>query len=151
MRLLLSTAIAAAIFATGSLPAIPLRAQQAAEAHQSESARLNAWFDAKYEEQLQFSPVSLAYLGRKDQNDRLDDVSIEAEDRQLAWYVATLAEMERSFDYEALDPATKLSWDLWKFDVARAQDAAKWRGHDFVFSQMQGMHTQLPTFMITIH
>ena len=29
-------------------------------------ARLNAWFERKYEEQLQFSPIQLSMLGRKD-------------------------------------------------------------------------------------
>lgn len=151
MRRLLSTAIATAIFAVGALPATALFAQQPAAAVQSESERLNAWFEAKYEEQLQFSPISLAYLGRKDQYDRFDDMSIEAEDEQLAWYVATLEEMERTFDYDALDPAAKLSYDLWKYDVERSRKAARWRGYDYIFTQMQGRHTFLPTFMINIH
>lgn len=151
MRRPLSTAIALAIVATGTLPA-PLFAQQPATAQvQNESERLNAWFEAKYEEQLQFSPISLAYLGRKDQSDRFDDMSIEAEDKQLAWYVATLEEMERTFDYDALDPATKLSYDLWKYDVERSREAAAWRGYSYIFTQMQGQHTFLPTFMINIH
>ena len=36
---------------------------------------LNDWFDARYEEELQFSPISLTYMGRKDRNDELDDIS----------------------------------------------------------------------------
>src|SRR5690606_3035489 len=40
-------------------------AQPATEEMQSETERLNAWFDAKYEEQLQFSPIQMTFLGRK--------------------------------------------------------------------------------------
>jgi len=151
MRFLLSTAMAAAMLATGALPAAPALAQEAAQAAQTESERLNAWFETKYEEQLQFSPISISYLGRKDQYDKLDELSVAAEDKQLAWYVGTLEEMERSFDYDALDPTAKLSYDLWKYDVERSREAAKWRGSDYVFTQMQGTHTQLPTIMINIH
>src|SRR5690606_38926703 len=37
-----------------------------AEQVKAESARLNAWFETQYEEQLQFSPIQLSFLGRKD-------------------------------------------------------------------------------------
>ena len=30
-------------------------------------------------------------------------------------------------------------------------EAARWRGNDYIFTQMQGMHTTLPTLMITLH
>ena len=30
----------------------------------SEDARINAWFERKYEEQLQFSPIQMTFLGR---------------------------------------------------------------------------------------
>jgi len=151
MRLLLSTAIAAALAASVALPAAPALAAHHEESVQSESERLNAWFDAKYEENLQFSPISLAYLGRKEKYDELDDVSLAAQDEQLAWYEATLAEMESSFDYAQLDPQTQLSWDLWKYDVERRVAGKQWRHHEYIFNQMQGIHTYIPTFMINIH
>ena len=40
----------------------------------TEDARLNAWFERKYEEQLQFSPMQLTFLGRKDLYSELDDM-----------------------------------------------------------------------------
>ncbi len=39
---------------------------QATATATAEDARLNAWFERKYEEQLQFSPIQLTFLGRKD-------------------------------------------------------------------------------------
>ena len=35
------------------------------QAAENETARFNAWLDAKYEEQLDFSPMSRGYAGRK--------------------------------------------------------------------------------------
>src|SRR5690606_41224574 len=82
-----------------ALPA-PVLAQAAAaaaptaEAARDESQRLNAWFAAKYEEQLRFSPIMLTFLGRKELYDRLDDMSEAAQDARLAWHKATVEEME---------------------------------------------------------
>ena len=41
----------------------------------SESERLNQWFETKYEEQLQMSPLQMTFLGRKDKQDQIDDVT----------------------------------------------------------------------------
>ena len=46
-----------------------------AEQVDRETARLNEWFDARYEEQLDFSPLTKTRLGRKDDYDRIDDFS----------------------------------------------------------------------------
>ena len=35
-----------------------------AEEVKAESARLNTWFEKKYEEQLKFSPIQLSFQGR---------------------------------------------------------------------------------------
>jgi uncharacterized protein (DUF885 family) len=94
-------------------PASPVAA--AAPAGQADvQARLDAWFAEKYQEQLRFSPISLTFLGRKELYDQLDDMSYEAADRQLAWQKATVDELEREFDRDALDPEAQLSYDLWK-------------------------------------
>ena len=48
-----------------------------------ETGRINAWFDGRYEEQLMFTPISLTALGRKELYDQIDDMSVEATERQL--------------------------------------------------------------------
>ena len=146
--LLAFAALPLAPFAAASFA--PAAAQEAA-APQGQSERLHAWFEAKYEEMLQFSPLELSQLGRKDRYGELDQFSIEAEDEQLAWQKATVEELERSFDYRTLNPADRLSYDLWKYGYERAAEAAPWRGHTYIFTQMQGQHTNLPTLMITLH
>lgn len=118
---------------------------------QTESERLRAWLDAQYEEQLQFSPIQLTQLGRKERYGDLDLTTYAEEDRILAWRAASAAEMERQFDYEALDREAKLSYDLWKYEYEQAAKAIRWRDNDYIFTQMQGVHTFLPTFMINFH
>ena len=50
-------------------------ASTAADAAQAETARLNEWFAARWEEQLDFSPIQKTVLGLKEDNDRIDDFS----------------------------------------------------------------------------
>jgi uncharacterized protein (DUF885 family) len=134
----------------------PVLAQSAAapataEAVQDESQRLNAWFATKYEEQLRFSPIALTFLGRKELYDRLDDMSEEAQDAQLAWHRASVEEMEASFDRDALDDEARLSYDLWKQQYEQAAAANRFRRNVYVFNQMQGAQSFLPTFLINFH
>src|SRR5690606_35056345 len=118
---------------------------------QAESARLNAWFDKKYEEQLQFSPTQMTFLGRKDKYDQVDDVS-EAGIRKLAaWQQASVQEMEAGFDYDKLDPEAQLSWDLWKKQADTAQAGLQFLEDGYPFNQMFGMQTQAPTLIINFH
>ncbi|ASR43016.1 hypothetical protein BEN78_06115 [Xanthomonas citri pv. mangiferaeindicae] len=121
------------------------------QAAQDESARLNAWFETQYEALLQKSPTQLTFLGRKDQNDRLDDMSEQASRDRLAWLEASVDEMEAQFDYDALDAETKLSWDLWKRQYESAREGMAFLADGYVFDQMNGMHSAFPTFMISIH
>lgn len=118
---------------------------------QTESQRLNLWFDAKYEEQLQFSPIGLTFLGRKDRQSEIDDFSVEAEERQLEWMRASVDEMQREFDYDSLDSETKTSWDIWKYQYEQAARAAEFRYNGLTFEQMNGAQGFLPTFLIRFH
>lgn len=116
-----------------------------------ETDRLNAWFAEKYEEQLQFSPMMLTSLGRKDHYGELDDLSLEAAHRQLAWRKATVEEMETQFNYDKLSPEAKTSYALWKYEYEEAAAGLPFELHTYVFHQMNGLHSALPTFLINFH
>jgi uncharacterized protein (DUF885 family) len=132
---------------TSSVPATT--AVQAAAA--TEDARLNAWFERKYEEQLQLSPVQMTMLGRKDRYGELDDMSREASARQLAWMAASVAEMQSGFDRDALGDDARLSWDLLEYMLESARDADRFSDHQYPFEQMGGAQAFLPTFLINFH
>lgn len=122
-----------------------------AEPALSESERLVAWLDERYEEQLQNSPAMLTMLGRKEKYAEFDDVSEAAEQQQLDQYGQAVADMEQQFDYDKLDAEGKLAYDLWKYDYQASAGKAPYRAYEYFFNQMGGAHTDYPTFMISFH
>lgn len=126
-------------------------AAASAEEISAESARINEWFDAKYEEQLDFSPIQRTFLGEKKDYDRIDDLSEAGEDAQLAWARAAAAELKSTFDYARLSPEARTSYDVWLYQLERAEEAAKFRRQQYVFTQMQGPQAFLPQFLIVFH
>lgn len=149
----LSLGLAACDRDSGPAPATNTTATAApsAEVVKAESARLNAWFETQYEEQLKFSPIQLSFLGRKDLNDQLDDMSEAGARRQEAWLAASVKAMEAGFDYDKLDPETRLSWDLWKRQYEDARDGLAFLGNGYRFDQMNGAQSFAPTFLINFH
>ena len=123
----------------------------AAGARQDETARLNAWFEKQYEEQLRFSPMQLTFLGRKELYDRIDDMSEAGIRKQLAWRKASVEAMTSGFDYDKLDPEAQLSWDLWKKQYESMRDGMPVLADGYPFDQMSGMQNFAPTFMINFH
>ncbi len=123
----------------------------APDAAARETERLQQWFAARWEEQLDFSPIQKTFLGRKDDYDRVDDLSEAAEDEQLEWRRRTTAELQESFDYDLLSDEAQMSYDIWVYELERAERALPFRRHGYVFTQMQGPQSFLPQFLITFH
>jgi len=117
----------------------------------AESRRLDEWFAARFEEQLDFSPMQRTMLGEKKGYDQIDDGSEAAEDAQLEWRRATVAEMKANWVYEALTPDAQISWDVWQHQLDRAEAAREFRRNRYVFSQMMGPQSSLPAFLINFH
>lgn len=118
---------------------------------QSESERLNQWFETKHEESLLQSPMALTQLGRKERYDELDDFSEAAEDKKLAWKAHTVATLKSTFNYDALNEEAKISYDLWVYQYESAKAQAPYRRRAYVFTQMHGPHTGMPNFLINYH
>ena len=154
MRALPAVVLAALIAAACERDA-PLPTEQvvaaAADRAERESARLNEWLDARYEEQLDFSPLTKTRLGRKDDYDRIDDLSEAGAEARLAWLRASVVELERDFDREVLTPEAQTSYDLWRYGLERSEAAWPFRRRGYVFHQMQGPHTFLPQALINFH
>ncbi|MAN45212.1 MAG: DUF885 domain-containing protein [Alphaproteobacteria bacterium] len=149
-------ALAFALAACGQsnqAPAATETEQPAVTAEQiaANSERINAWFDEKYEESLQFSPMGLTFLGRKDKYDEIDCFTIECAKEQLDWRVAATKEMEETFDYDALSPADQISYDIWKYQTDQAVAGQEYIYNGYVFDQMNGPQSFAPTFMINFH
>lgn len=124
---------------------------EAAETPEAQSERLNAWFDAKFEEQLQDSPIQMTFMGRKDKNDQIDCFTIACQDEQLAKQKASVEELKANFDYATLSPTDKDSYDLWIYQYERNEAGLPFRNNGYVFDQMSGTHTFAATFLMQFH
>lgn len=128
-----------------------VEAAPAALTQEELSAKINAWFDEQYEEELQFSPIGLTFLGRKEQYDTLGDFSVEAFLEQAAWKKASVEDMEATFDYDALSPEDQISYDIWKYQSEQTQAGIPYIYNGFTFDQMNGAQSFVPTFLINFH
>ena len=112
---------------------------------------LNQWFDARYEEELQFSPVQLSFLGRKERNNELGSFSYAAFTEQLAWKKQTVEELRQLYDYASLTPAEQISYDIWVYQYQQAAASAEYFYSGLSFDQMSGIQSFIPTFLINFH
>jgi uncharacterized protein (DUF885 family) len=157
LSVLLMTAVLSACGNRGDDAAATAEAEEqhraaSARETEAETARINEWFAERWEEQLDFSPIQKTFLGRKDDDyDKIDDLSERAEDEQLEWRRRTTAEMKESFDYDRLTPEAKMSYDVWAYELERAERAQPFRRLNYVFTQMQGPQAFLPQFLIAFH
>lgn len=110
-----------------------------------------AWLNKQYESELQFSPITLTFLGRKELNDQLGDFSVEEEKRQLEWRKKSVDTMVEKFDYNTLSDADKLSYDLWKYQYEQRKAGEPFLNDGYFFHQMMGVHSQLPNLLINFH
>lgn len=118
---------------------------------QDQSAALNEWFNTKYEEKLQKSPIQLTVLGRKDHYNQWDDMSLKAKEENLQWYAASVKELKETFNYEILSADDKISVNLWEYQYNQLKEGEAFSNMDYVFHQMMGAHSQLPSFLINFH
>jgi uncharacterized protein (DUF885 family) len=145
MPRLLAVLILSAVFvATADLPA---RQQPAAQP--DETARINAWFEKKFEEELALSPIQQTFMGRK--SAAIDDMSIAAQDKRIAWQRASVEEMKKTFAYARLTPEAQTSYDLWIYRLEQAEAALAFRTNAYVFDQMSAIHTLFPQLLVTFH
>lgn len=117
----------------------------------SESARLNQWFAARWEEELDRSPETRTFLGDKTDYDKLDDQSAEAREAEHKALLASLADMRATFSPETLDPSARLSYRLYEYLAEQAIAAWPYRDHRYVFSHFGGPHSSFPVFLANQH
>ena len=112
---------------------------------------LTQWLDEQYATELQFSPIELTFLGRKERNDELDAFTLEAFAEQLAWKTESVAQMKELFDPKQLTDDELLSFDLWAYQLQRMQESEAFFYDGLVFDQMNGVQSFVPTFLINFH
>jgi len=122
-----------------------------AEYVERESRALNAWFDDRFDDELARSPMSQTSFGRKTALSRLDDVSQQSLDEEAALLRGWRQDLTSTFDIDRLDAQTRLSYDLFLFDIDDRLEDYDFADHGYVFQHMSGPHTNLPSFLINRH
>ena len=118
----------------------------------AEDARLYAFLDKEFAEELQNRPQLATQLGLKDGQDRLDDNSDAAALRRLDWRRASVARMKAGFDRAKLSPDAQVNYDIWALELDRAELGYRFRLQSPPFySFLYSAHAQLPNFLINTH
>ncbi|MBO6730692.1 MAG: DUF885 domain-containing protein [Maricaulis sp.] len=126
-------------------------ATAASDTVETESDRLNAWFQQVFDEGVAESPMYQTFLGMKTNYDQWDDPSPEEELRQYERGREQHAYMLANFDFDALDRSAQISWRLAEYNNARAEAGRQWTDHGYTFTPRSGPHMNTPTFMINNH
>ena len=116
-----------------------------------ESARLNEWLDAKFEEELDFSPIRRSFLGDKKDYEKIDDLSEGAQDYRLEWRRLSVEEMKSKFDRAKLTPDAQTSYDLWLYEYQLAAAADEFRRNEYTFTHLYAPHTAFAQFLVSVH
>jgi len=134
-----------------SSQAQPVEKSYSVEEVKAETDKLNEWFETQFEEELAFSPISQTFLGRKTNNDKIDEFTRAAGEKQLQWKRDSVAHMKTNFDYDKLTDDAKVSWDIWDYQLARDEAADEFDTNGYIFDQMRAIHTFFPTLLIGVH
>jgi len=118
---------------------------------QTESERLNTFFEAVFDRDLERSPMSQTYLGIKTDYGKWDDISDARQDEDIALVKADLEKMRRDFDVVALDEEARLSYRIFEYTSERTLEGDRWRHHGYPVNQMFGWQSRIPSFLINMH
>lgn len=145
------------LFVAAAIVAVPQTVLIAAQpapvaAAKADDARLTAFLDAEFAQELKMRPQLATRLGIKEGQDRLDDTSDAGARKLLDWRRASVARMKAQFDRSKLSPDAQTNYDIWALELERAERAYKFRRYQPPFySFLYSAHAQLPNFLINTH
>lgn len=126
---------------------IPLWSTARAE---TESDRLDAFFEEVFQRDLDRAPQTRASLGLGGGKDRWNDIS---EAHRVETAALQRADLERlaAFDFDALSPEAQLSYELFAFDARSNLAMFEWRRNVYKISHRRGLHRIIPQTLIDNH
>ncbi|MCB0377814.1 MAG: DUF885 domain-containing protein [Bdellovibrionales bacterium] len=116
----------------------------------TEGERLNAFFEATFQEGIERSPMAMTYLGIPKRQDELDDFS-EAFAKESHELQKKYLKVLHSFDYDQLSPQDQLSYTLFEKQLEDGIEGWKWKDYHYPVNQMHGIHSGLPSMMMNMH
>ncbi len=116
-----------------------------------QSSKANLFFDSIFDSEVSRDPQRQSYLGIKTDYNKWTDISDEHAQKELEYTKSNLESLHKQFNMEALDEQTKISYRLFEKNCNERIDNFKWRFHNYPVTQMGGMHSEIPAFLINIH
>ncbi|MDH5822284.1 DUF885 domain-containing protein [Luteimonas sp. RD2P54] len=135
-------ALAACAWAGATTAAAPVPA--------AEEARLEAFFERAWQRDLRRSPIRQSRLGLREAQDRWDEVGDAPRDAEAAALRSDLATLD-GFDDAALGAQAALSRRLYAGFAEDRLERLRWHRHDYLLSQMGGLHSRVPDTLISHH
>ncbi|MDA8682772.1 DUF885 domain-containing protein [Porticoccaceae bacterium] len=114
------------------------------------SEEITTFLDRLYMEKIQQSPQSMTYLGMRDRYGEWDDISDQAQDKRLEMTKQHLT-LVSALDLSNADENSKLSVKMFIEQANQTIRADRWRYHSYPVSQMRGIHSTIPSFLINQH
>ena len=124
---------------------------QAREISQSETEKLNAFFEDQFNAAIARSPMFQTSLGLNTNKDKWDDASEDAKFEEFKLGQTAVEEMKSLVDYDKLTPDAQLSYRLFELRGKQNADMFPYRNHGYVFDQMYGQQSRIPAFLIAQH
>jgi len=119
---------------------------------QTETQRLNDFFQEQFQFALDRSPMFKSYLGMRDEDyGKWDNPSLEYAIESNNLRLAAFEKMQADFDFDKLEPNAKLSWRLAEYNAAQTKRQMPFMDYSYSFNQMFGVHSQIPAFLINQH
>lgn len=109
---------------------------------QTDAQRLDAFYAAEWQYELEHHPMMATYVGDTRYNDRLDDYSPAAFARDAAHAASQLRRL-RAMPHSALDEEQKISREMMLRQLAEAVTSYKLKEWEMPVSQMNGIHLDL--------
>ncbi|PHZ86561.1 DUF885 domain-containing protein [Paremcibacter congregatus] len=135
-----------------SLPSLPsLAADQVSVAASENSARLLRFLEDIYQTALQESPMLQSQQGLTPVQDGWDDLSPEAENRNLAALWQSLRALHRDFDYATLDEAGQFNYRVLEEELKLRIERHGWRDKLYPLNQIVGHHVLIVGTLVNYH
>lgn len=125
-----------------------------ATAEASETERLMAFFEERFQRELAHSPISQTTLGLTDDLEaygRWDDPSREAFEASVARARNDLERLHTEFNYDALSDSAQVSYRFFEFVLENQIAQADFWDHNYIYTQFFGPHSGLPSILIGYH
>lgn len=117
---------------------------------EAETAKLNAFFERVFNENVSRFPTWQTYLGLKTNYDKLNNETEAYDLESLELSKKYLDELD-NFNFDALTHQGKISYRLFEKGIKERLEGWKWRYHGYSLNQMFGYHSGTPSFMINMH